>query len=151
MTDYTIGEFALATIAWCTLSTMMNGELMLSLFGIEAKPTNDRNELRMVSYPNGFEDGKPADYYTEADSRQAIGCVGRTHAHALSAGIATHRRARSDAPGRRSSGLGTLAALAAAGGPVTITHPDVTRYKWFERRRIPLGWLDLHTTCAEQV
>lgn len=26
-------------------------------------------------YPNGFEDGKPADYYTEADSRQAIGCA----------------------------------------------------------------------------
>jgi hypothetical protein len=24
----------------------MNGELMLSLFGIEAKPTNERNELR---------------------------------------------------------------------------------------------------------
>lgn len=26
-------------------------------------------------YPNGFENGKPADYYTEADSRQAIGCA----------------------------------------------------------------------------
>jgi len=26
-------------------------------------------------YPNGFDYGKPADYYTEADSRQAIGCA----------------------------------------------------------------------------
>ena len=26
-------------------------------------------------YPNGFDYGKPADYYTETDSRQAIGCA----------------------------------------------------------------------------
>lgn len=26
-------------------------------------------------YPNGFDYGKPADYYTEADSQQAIGCA----------------------------------------------------------------------------
>lgn len=26
-------------------------------------------------YPNGFDDGKPADYYTAADSAQAIGCA----------------------------------------------------------------------------
>jgi hypothetical protein len=25
--------------------------------------------------PNGFDDGKPADYYTAADSAQAIGCA----------------------------------------------------------------------------
>jgi len=26
-------------------------------------------------YPNGFDHGKPGDYYAEADSRQAIGCA----------------------------------------------------------------------------
>ena len=26
-------------------------------------------------YPNGFDDGKPADYYTETDSKQAISCA----------------------------------------------------------------------------
>jgi HEPN domain-containing protein len=26
-------------------------------------------------YPNGFDDGKPADYYTDADSQQAIRCA----------------------------------------------------------------------------
>lgn len=26
-------------------------------------------------YPNGFDNGKPADYYTETDSQQAIGCA----------------------------------------------------------------------------
>ncbi|MGQ9600805.1 MAG: HEPN domain-containing protein [Anaerolineae bacterium] len=26
-------------------------------------------------YPNGFDYGKPADYYTKADSEQAIGCA----------------------------------------------------------------------------
>jgi len=26
-------------------------------------------------YPNGFDYGKPADYYTETDSQQAIGCA----------------------------------------------------------------------------
>ncbi len=26
-------------------------------------------------YPNGFDYGKPADYYTATDSRQAIGCA----------------------------------------------------------------------------
>ena len=26
-------------------------------------------------YPNGFDDGKPADYYTATDSQQAIGCA----------------------------------------------------------------------------
>jgi HEPN domain-containing protein len=26
-------------------------------------------------YPNGFDDGKPADYYAAADSEQAIGCA----------------------------------------------------------------------------
>jgi len=26
-------------------------------------------------YPNGFDNGKPADYYTAADSAQAIGCA----------------------------------------------------------------------------
>ncbi|MBC7227942.1 MAG: HEPN domain-containing protein [Thermoflexales bacterium] len=28
-------------------------------------------------YPNGFDYGKPADYYTVADSQQAIGCAER--------------------------------------------------------------------------
>ena len=26
-------------------------------------------------YPNGFDYGKPGDYYTETDSQQAIGCA----------------------------------------------------------------------------
>jgi HEPN domain-containing protein len=26
-------------------------------------------------YPNGFDDGKPADYYTQKDSQQAIDCA----------------------------------------------------------------------------
>jgi HEPN domain-containing protein len=26
-------------------------------------------------YPNGFDDGKPADYYTQTDSKQAISCA----------------------------------------------------------------------------
>jgi HEPN domain-containing protein len=26
-------------------------------------------------YPNGFDDGKPADYYTDTDSQQAIRCA----------------------------------------------------------------------------